>query len=251
MADPHISFDPAQSDNGFVPDQHVREAIADVPKAGPQAALIAGDLAWNQGLPADYTRLHVALGPLAERMPLCLMLGNHDSRQPYLAEFLPAHAGADPAVEKSIVLVEHGPIRWVLLDSLFRTDVVAGLLGKAQRSLLRRLLEICDEKPTLLCVHHPLNDDDDNLLDSDRLFQLAQAFPKVKAIVTAHDHAYRSEVRDGIHIVNLPALGMPFDPNEPVGWVKAALSAAQGTFTFHAVGENRAGDASSTTLLWR
>lgn len=212
--------------------------------------MIAGDLAWDQGLPPDYTHLHELLGPLACRLPLCLMLGNHDNRQAFLKEFFPSQTEPAQGVEKVLTVVEHGPIRWVLLDSLIRTDIVAGLLGKAQRCWLRQLLETSDARPTLIVVHHPLDDEDDSLLDSDGLMRLLRPFPQVKAVLTAHDHAYRMSSPQGLPIVSLPAVGMPFDEQEPVGWVEATLSATQGIFTFHAVGENRTGDGVSQTLTW-
>lgn len=216
----------------------------------PQAALIAGDLAWDQGLPPDYTHLHELLGPLACRLPLCLMLGNHDNRQAFLKEFFPSQAEPGQGIEKILTVVEHGPIRWILLDSLIRTDIVAGLLGKAQRWWLRQLLEASDARPTLIVVHHPLDDEDDSLLDSDGLLRLLRPFRQVKAVLTAHDHSYRIGSPQGLPIVSLPAVGMPFEDQEPVGWVEASLSANQGVFTFHALGENRRGDGVSQTLTW-
>ena len=220
-------------------------------KAGVQAALIAGDLAWDEGLPGDYARLRAILEPLSAQMPVGLMLGNHDSRSAFLAEFAPAQPQPESAVEKSLAVVEHGPIRWILLDSLFRTDIVAGLLGRTQRCWLRGLLETTDQRPTLIVVHHPLDEDDDSLLDSDRLFRLVQPFQQVKAILTAHDHAFGVDTRGNIPIVSLPALGMPFDEREPVGWIEASLTSGGGVFVFHAVGKNRWRDQSVTTLTWR
>jgi 3',5'-cyclic AMP phosphodiesterase CpdA len=251
LADPHICSDPAQDYNGFRPAEHLVAAVANVVKSSPQAALIAGDLAWDQGLPEDYMRLHAMLQPLADLAPLCLMLGNHDNRQAFLAEFFRSQANGETPIEKAPAVVEHGPIRWILLDSLIQTDIVAGLVGKTQRCWLQRLLETSDQRPTLIVVHHPLNDEDDSLLDSDRLLRLVLPFPQVKAILTAHDHAYRTRSLEGIHIVALPALGMPFDDREPVGWIEASLGAARGAFTFHAVGENRSGDGETQILTWR
>jgi 3',5'-cyclic AMP phosphodiesterase CpdA len=251
LADPHIPADPAMAFHGLRPAEHARQAVEEILEAGSQGGLIAGDLAWDQGLPGDYAHLHAIVEPLAARMPLCLMLGNHDNRSAFLAEFAPAQVPPEAAVEKSLAIVEHGPIRWILLDSLFRTDIVAGLLGQAQRCWLARLLETADPRPTLIVVHHPLHEDDDSLLDGDRLFGLAEPFPQVKAILTAHDHAYRTAVRGGIHVVSLPALGMPFDEAEPVGWIEASLTAAGGDFVFHAVGKNRSRDESVTSLSWR
>jgi 3',5'-cyclic AMP phosphodiesterase CpdA len=251
LADPHIPTDPSRAYRGLRPAEHAREAVAEILNAGLQAALIAGDLAWDEGLPGDYTHLRAVLEPLAAQIPVSLMLGNHDSRTAFLAEFAPQHTAAEPTIEKALAVIEHGPIRWILLDSLFRTDIVAGLVGQAQRCWLRRLLETSDDRPTLIVVHHPLDEDDDSLLDGDRLFRLVEPFRQVKAVLTAHDHAYQVDSRRGIHIVSLPALGMPFDEREPLGWIEASLSATAGVFTFHAVGENRSGDRSVTTLTWR
>lgn len=202
-------------------------------------------------MPEDYLQLRGVLDPLAGRLPLCLMLGNHDNRQAFLEEFFPSRARTNTAVEKLITVVDHGPVRLILLDSLIRTDIVAGLVGKAQRCWLRHLLETSDRRPTLVVVHHPLDDDDDSLLDSDRLVRLLRPFPQVKAILTAHDHVYRISSCEGIHVLRLPAVGMPFDVREPVGWVEASLEARRGVFTFHAVGENRTGDGAMQTLAWR
>jgi 3',5'-cyclic AMP phosphodiesterase CpdA len=237
--------------HGLRPAEHAQQAVAEILRAGPQAALIAGDLAWEEGLPGDYAHLQAILEPLAARMPLCLMLGNHDSRSAFLAEFAPARAHPEAAVDKLLAVVEHGPIRWILLDSLFRTDIVGGLLGRAQRCWLGGLLEASDPRPTLIVVHHPLDDNDDSLLDGDRLFRLVDPFPQVKAILTAHDHAFRAGTRGGIHVVGLPALGMPFDEREPVGWIEASLTSTGGVFAFHAVGKNVSRDQSVTTLIWR
>jgi 3',5'-cyclic-AMP phosphodiesterase len=257
LADPHISADAATETCGSRPAEHAREAVAQVLKTGPQAALIAGDLAWDEGLAGDYIRLRAILEPLAARMPVCLMLGNHDNRSAFLAEFAAAQAQTEPAVAKSLTVIEQGPIRWILLDSLYRTDIVAGLLGKQQRLWLRGLLETPDPRPVLIVVHHPLDEDDDSLLDGDRLLSLIEPFPQVKAVFTAHDHAFGFDSVNGIHCVSLPALGMPFDEAEGIGWIEASLSATRGILTFHAVGKNKAGrrkrtrDGAVTTLRWR
>jgi Icc protein len=251
LADPHVPADPATAYGELHPAEHARAAVAKILETGSQAALIAGDLAWEAGSPGDYAHLRAILEPLAAQIPVALMLGNHDSRSAFLAEFAATHAYPETAAEKTLAVIEHGPIRWILLDSLLRTDIVPGLLGKEQRCWLRLLLETSDQRPTVIVVHHPLDEEDDSLLDGERLFRLVEPFPQVKAILTAHDHAYRAECRGGIHIVTLPALGMPFDACEPIGWVEASLTSRGATLLFHAVGKNRSRDRSVTTLTWR
>jgi 3',5'-cyclic AMP phosphodiesterase CpdA len=251
LADLHVPADPAKEHLGVYPDRQVREVVPQLVAAHSQAALIAGDLAWDQGLPEDYRRLRQMLEPLREQFAICLMPGNHDNRAAMLREFGRAGLENPEAVEKTVTVCEHGPIRWILLDSLYRTDVVPGLLGEAQRQWLQGFLDSADPKPTLLCVHHPLGEQDDRLLDSDRLLRIVQPAPMVKAIFTAHDHVYRLETECGIPVVGLPALGMPFRPVDPTGWLEAELSGRGATLTFHAVGPNTLGDGERTELQWR
>jgi hypothetical protein len=116
---------------------------------------------------------------------------------------------------------------------------------------LRQLLEASDERTTLIAVHHPPEEEDDSLLDGDLLLRLIEPFPNVKAILSAHGHAYRIESRGDLYMVSLPALGMAFDEREPLGWIEACLSASRGVLKFHAVGENQTGDGAATTLRWR
>jgi 3',5'-cyclic AMP phosphodiesterase CpdA len=126
-----------------------------------------------------------------------------------------------------------------MLDTLMFTNKTPGLLGKEQRTWLRNTLREASSAPTVLFFHHTLEDGDGDLLDGDRLFRIASDFPQVKAMVFGHSHAYSITEREGIHLINLPALGYNFSDNEPVGWVLARFSPGGVDLTLKAIGGNR------------
>jgi hypothetical protein len=103
----------------------------------------------------------------------------------------------------------------------------------------------------VIFVHHTLDDQDGSLLDSDRLFSIVKPHRKVKAILYGHSHVYRFDTVDGIHLINLPAIGYNFGDTEPVGWVAAHLTAQGGEFKLSAIGGNLERNGKTTSLRWR
>ena len=214
--------------------------------------MILGDLAWRHALPEDYARVASLITPVADRMPLCLTLGNHDQREQVLAAFSPAPPASDndtPA--KLITVVEHPPVRFVILDSLFHNGVVGGLLGFEQRAWLRRLLEETPPVPTILAMHHALDDNDKSLFDAEQLVRLVLGFQQVKAILHGHWHAFKHQVIEGIHVVQLPAVGLPLAEGIPVGWLEAVFSADGGQLTMHGIDGDSPPCPGELTLQWR
>jgi hypothetical protein len=116
---------------------------------------------------------------------------------------------------------------------------------------LQDYLKKCDETPTILCFHHTLGDGDGDLLDVPRLFDIIKPIRKVKAILYGHSHEYGFSEFEGIHLVNLPAVGYNFSDTEPVGWVEARLTAKGGDFTLHVLAGNKEKDGSVKKLAWR
>lgn len=260
LSDTHIAKDPADVVRGFHPHDNLRKVVSQVLESAPHSALIDGDLARLRGLPGDYPQFRSLIEPLAAKMPVGLVLGNHDNRKNFLAAFGVTPAQASGALgfgkrrrikNKYVVTLGNPPTRLILLDSLFRTDIVAGLLGKAQRTWLENYLASATPMPTLLFVHHTLDDGDSSLLDVDRLFRIIKPHRMVKAIVYGHSHAYKFDTWNGIHLVNIPAVGYNFTPTEPIGWVETRLSAAGADLTLHAIGGNMAGDGKTTSISWR
>jgi Icc protein len=183
-------------------------------------------------------------------MPIAMALGNHDDRKNFLAAF-GSPAGRQNVPAKSVVVVEGSAMRLVVLDSLLEANVTPGLLGKAQREWLLTFLAASPLRPTMVFVHHTFDDGDGSLMDSRQLFDIVRGFPAVKALVYGHSHAFRFDVWEGIHLINLPATGYNFNDKEPVGWVESELTAEGGAFTLHAIGGNKAQDGRTISVRWR
>ena len=251
LADIHIPEDVENNYRGFYPYRNLRKIVPDLVSTSPEGVLIAGDLARLTGQPGDYANLKKLIEPVAEKTPVFMALGNHDNRTNFLKAF-DQTPGEKPTVKgKYITIVEKAPVRLIMLDSLLYTNKVPGLLGKAQRQWLENYLKESDQTPTILCFHHTLSDGDGDLLDVPRLYSMIAPIRKVKAIVYGHSHVYGYSEFEGIHLINLPAVGYNFNDSDPVGWVEARLTRRGGDFVLHAVAGNMDKDGSVTKLTWR
>lgn len=252
LSDTHIPADPGEAWRGFRPYDNLERAVPAVEASAPGWVLVCGDLARLAGLPGDYRNLHKLLSPLLGTRTFAAALGNHDDRKNFLSVFGgPAAAGSHSPGGKHVAVIESGPVRLIALDSLMMPNFTPGFLGKAQRAWLEEFLRTAPPRPTLLAVHHTLDDGDGSLLDAERLLRIVLPVRSVKAILYGHSHNYRYDVRDGLHLINLPALGYNFRDAEPVGWVEAALSKDGGDFKLHAAAGNTAADGKTTSLAWR
>jgi Icc protein len=251
LADTHIASDANDHSGDFYPHRNLEKVIEQVLAKPPEGMMIAGDVARLQGLEDDYVQVRKLLSPLDGKVPVYMALGNHDNRTNLLAEFKNPPGRIQPVKGKHVTIVDAGPVRLVLLDSLFKTNETLGLLGKAQRDWLKAYLAESDETPLLLCFHHALRDTDGDLLDSPRLFEIIEPVRKVKALVYGHSHDYAFASHKGIALINLPAVGYSFNREMPVGWVEANLTARGGQFTLHTVAGNMSIDGQVTSLTWR
>jgi 3',5'-cyclic AMP phosphodiesterase CpdA len=251
LTDTHIPADVNNNYRGFFPYQNLQRVIPDIISVSPDGVVIAGDLARLTGELDDYANLKKLLNPVAERRTVFMALGNHDNRENFVKVFDEVPWEKQPVKNKLITVVERPPVRLIILDSLFYVNEVPGLLGKEQRQWLENYLKKCDNTSTILCLHHTLEDGDGDLLDVPRLFSIIKPIRKVKAILYGHSHAYGFSKFEGIHLINLPAVGYNFSDAEPVGWVEAELTAKGGCFTLHAIAGNKDKDQSVTKLTWR
>jgi Icc protein len=251
LSDTHIAADVENNYRDFYPYRNLQKALAQVAADLPDGIVVTGDIARLTGQMGDYENFKKLLIPVVAKRPIYLALGNHDNRSNFLRVFENPAGQRQAVKDKHVVTADAGPVRFILLDSLFSTNETAGLLGKAQRTWLQRCLQTSDDKPVILFFHHSLRDNDGDLLDAPRLFDLVKPIAKVKAIVYGHSHEYTFSDFEGIHLINLPATGFNFSDDQPVGWVEARLSGEGGEFTLHAIGGNRAMDGRVTRLRWR
>jgi Icc protein len=248
LSDTHIAADPENRYRGFYPYRNLEEVTAQIACDLPDGLVITGDLARLRGETEAYENLLVLLYPIAAQRPIHLGLGNHDDRDDFFQTF-GAGYDDDGAVEnKHVVTTETGPVRMIVLDSLLNVNWMTGKLGPQQRTWLETVLQTCDDRPTILFLHHTLNGE---LLDMRRLLEIIRPVPKIKAVVYGHSHQYGYREFAGIHLINLPATGYTLTRHQPVGWVKARLRKDGGEFTLHAIGGDRENDGQTQTLVWR
>jgi 3',5'-cyclic-AMP phosphodiesterase len=247
LSDTHIASHPEDHHGGFHPYQNLQEVIAQVADAPPDGVVITGDLARLKGDALAYENFRALLAPIAQH-PVYLGLGNHDDREDFYQVFGRSASGDKAVANKHLILTETGPVRMIVLDSLLYVNALSGKLGELQCLWLETILHLCDNKPTILFVHHPPNGE---LLDTRRLLEIIKPQSKIKAVICGHLHKYEYEQVAGIHLIHLPATAYPIIGNPPVGWVEAKLTPRGGEFTLHAVAGNRKSDGRTETLLWR
>lgn len=248
LSDTHIARDPENHYRGFYPYRNLQEVTAQIADDLPDGVVITGDLARLRGQTEAYENLKTLLSPIAEQCPIHLGLGNHDDRGDFFQAFGNGYDDDGVVENKHVVTTEMGPVRLIVLDSLLNVNWMTGKLGPQQRTWLETVLQTCDDRPTILFLHHTLNSE---LLDMRRLFEIIKPVPKIKAVVYGHSHRYDYSEVAGIHLINLPATGFNLARRQPVGWVEARLTQDSGEFTLHAIGGHREHDGHTQTLSWR
>jgi Icc protein len=250
LSDTHTPADPKNEYRGFKPWENLKRIVPDVLATKPEVAIVNGDAARLEGLPADYTQFKELLQPIAQSCPIYVTLGNHDDRTNFIAAIQPPPGTRQPVKDRVVLVVEHDFMRIVMLDSLLFPNKTPGLLGKEQRTWLAKFLEENKDKPTVLFVHHTLKDNDGDLMDAERLFEIALPHRQVKAIFYGHSHVWELARREHLHLINLPAIGYNFRDQDPVGWVDAMFDPRGVDLTLRAFGGNKAEDGKQTRISW-
>ena len=252
LSDTHIAADPNDSFRGFSPHANLRKVADMIAKATPDMLLINGDLARSSGQMQDYAALDSFLNPLADAMPMVVTMGNHDDRDNARKSLAKLSGDRQAVTQKLVSVVDAGPCVFVMLDSLMITGIGAGLLGKAQRAWLTSYLANPPGKPVVVFVHHnPDGDSDSALLDADRLLADLRLNRNVKALFFGHTHMYSITQVDGLHLVNLPAVGYNFADGNPVGWMDAVVDQHGTALTLRAIGGEVKDDGKIARLEWR
>ena len=247
LSDTHIPANPADGHRGFSPVDNLAKVVPQVTASQVEGALIGGDLARLAGLPDDYARLRELLSPITAKMPVGMVLGNHDHRDNFLNAFPPA---APTEVKGKVATTRAtGGVQFVLLDSLLSPNVTPGQLGTAQRDWLAKVLAT-STTPAVILVHHTLGGNDGELVDAERLFDVIGPHRHVKAVMYGHSHKYEVRERDGLQLINLPAVAYNFADSEPVGWIESAWTSEGVDLTLRAVGGNMAANGQTTSVHW-
>lgn len=251
FSDTHISANIVDSYRGFVPYDNMKKVVKGVLESRADGVVITGDLARLQGLKEDYALVDSFLHEFPKEMPVYIALGNHDQRSVFFETFpnLPGEKFLNK--NKHVTVVKNGLIQMILLDSLFVTNTTPGFLGKEQRVWLQNYLTANTDLPTFLFLHHPLGDEDAQLLDTEYLLKLIAPFSQVKAVIFGHSHMYQFFEKNGVHFINLPSTAYNFKDTEPLGWVEAVFRKDQGEITLHAIAGNMEQDKVTKTLKWK
>lgn len=246
--------------NSPVP-SHLRQVVSELVglKRKPACVLINGDLALKDGQPGDYRHLAKLIRPLRDaKIDTHLTLGNHDQRDVFYEVMKEEQPESPPVKSRHISVVQTRYANFFLLDSLHKTMVTQGTLGKAQRTWLAKALDAHSEKPAIIVTHHnprlggnPVHFPG-GLTDSVELWELLVARPQVKAYIHGHIHHRGNAQHQGIHIFNTPATSYVANPDKSTtGWTIARLSPKGITLTTRTNDEDHAWNHQSKTLHWR
>jgi len=250
LSDIHLPADRLPGSGGYDACRQLIQVTPDILAAKPDGLIVAGDLTRHEGTAADYEVVLELTKPLSDAMPVYLCLGNHDNRDNFRAAFKNLKGEAQPVQDKQVTVVEHRHVRILLLDSLFYVRQRGGLLGKVQREWLNAYLAGHADRPAVLMFHHTLGDGDNDLLDTELLFDLLAAHPRVKAVFHGHAHAWTRRERQGVSVIGLPTTAHIRDPKQPIGWVEAVFRKDGMDLTLRAFAGNREEDGKTYSHTW-
>jgi len=257
LSDPHIAGDRATVSRGAKVADKLAAAVKEVLALTtlPANVLINGDCALKLGFPGDYATFADLVKPLRKAgMTLHLTLGNHDDRAAFRKALETQGPAERPIADRNVAIVRTARANFFLLDSLDVVDLAPGRLGEAQIGWLARQLDANADKPAIVCAHHNLNDAraQNGLVDTKAVLAVLEPRKQVKAYVFGHTHVWSvKEHASGIHLVNLPAIGYPFAPAQPTGWVHCTLSGNGATLKLSSLDPKRAAHGQTVDLKWR
>lgn len=257
LADIHIAADPEQVTSGVPLAEHLRTTAKQILALDtrPARVLVAGDCALSSGRTGEYATLVELLKPLREAaISIDLALGNHDDR----ANFRKALVNPDeptPLTDAHVGVIETPRANWFLLDSLTYDKGRPGRFGPEQLKWLARELDARNDRPALIVGHHDprfvaegASAPDGGLTDTRALFEILSPRRHVKTYVYGHTHAWKLSERDGIHLINLPAVAYPSFQS---AWMDFQLHDDGMTFERFAVSKKSEWGKHRYDLKWR
>ena len=256
LSDIHVAADPNATLRDENMAENLRKVVREVLDADdpPRGFFVNGDLAFRDGQREDYRTVLNLFKPLRDsRVPIHLTLGNHDDRTRVREAFLDdAGKEASAVVDKLVGEVNEPKVRYLLLDSLQKPNVTPGRLGREQIAWTAKALDEDRTSSTIVFVHHNLNATwTSALLDTAELLDVLQPRRQVKAVVFGHTHVWNHRIVNGLHMVNLPAVGYRFMPKQPLAWCVFRPRDDGGELELRCVGGDRRRDGEKVDLRWR
>lgn len=189
----------------------------------PDVAVVTGDLV-DAGGPAEYEHLRQLLAPL--RMPVFVIPGNHDAREPMRTTF--RADGYLPSEGFLQYVVENYPLRIVALDTLV-AGKHHGELCAERLDWLDRTLAAAPDRPTLVMMHHPPfmtgidYMDNYSLENPPALAAVIARHPQVERILCGHLHRSINRRFAGTVAGTAPStahqVALNLLPDAPIGFV--------------------------------
>lgn len=244
LSDIHIAADKALTIRGTQMADHLKQACTEILRldAMPALALVNGDCAYNHGDAADYESLLHLVHPLRDAgIPMHLAMGNHDQRENFWSVIPADQDRVKDVPDRQVLVVETPRANFLMLDSLDKTNFTPGTVGSAQLQWLRTTLDAQASKPAIVMVHHDPEEKHTvavthpvispatqprkvtGLTDTRELLDILLPRKQVKALMFGHTHVWSVKQREGLHLINLPAVAYVFNPLQPSGWVDAHL----------------------------
>lgn len=178
----------------------------------PRAAFCCGDLVNISTGEAEWISFGDAVKPVAEKIPLFIVRGNHDGNDTLSERYFRQLSGlSDPFYYTHC---EENTL-FIILDTYIRGEVSA-ILGE-QLQWLQKQLDSASTDTSFLNVfifmHHPLYPQGkhagENLVNADEVHQLFLDCTKVRAIFSGHDHMFNKYEKDGVIYITTGGGGAP------------------------------------------
>lgn len=260
LSDTHVAADPAQMKNDVRMALNLERASREVmawPQR-PEAVLVNGDCALQNGQPGDYRTMLASLEPLRS-LPLYLALGNHDDRENFLKGLPVNPPSVGEPVGRHVGMIRGRFVRILLLDSLEATNSTPGLLGSEQLAWLEKQLQAEQGTPTVVVGHHNIEPGQVvpaevkmGLRDSQPFREMLEAHRQVKAYIYGHTHTWKTETTAaGLHLINLPPVAYVFEKGRPNGWVHALFDARGVRLELRSLNPQHPQHGQVVTLPWR
>lgn len=205
VGDPHIS--PEAGEHRGVDSAEVLSTLIEhinTYHVDADLCLFLGDIT-NEGEPAAFERFKSLIAPL--KLPVGLMVGNHDERASFQAVF--PETDKDPNGFVQYVRDFENGYRLIVLDTLngppyesLRRHV--GMLSAERINFLTESLEQADGRPVVIAMHHHPFEiglpgmDTIRLMNGPEFVEIVNRFPNVKMVLFGHNHRQISGVVSGV-----------------------------------------------------